>query len=187
MQYGKILNYFTKDELKKLQHYLKDIKNMEVVAVAIIGRVYAENKDLSGNTEAGHFVRVSNRTKTIEGRTVGLLHDIVEDKKINFQDLLLLGFSTDIVSTLQILCRDKLKYPNYRDYITSIIDSHNLIALEIKLYDITDNLSPSRVMQLPEERKKKAVKKYCEALPRISRAYWEIKNEEEYQRRRKIA
>ena len=193
MQWGKILNYFTLEEL----NYLKSLPEY-IKAESIISRIYVEKLDenreiikpakldLSGNPEVLHFLYVSNHATTEEGRIVGLLHDVVEDGHIDFGDLLLRGFSSYIVSTLQILCRDKSKYPKYEDYITSIIESGNRVALETKFYDIRHNLSPIRILSLPEERQEKACKKYCEALPRIAIAYERSIVYEEYTKRRKI-
>lgn len=180
MQWGKILNFFTVEELNRLKSFPKDCEFAK--AMAIVGRVYAERLDLSGNAEACHFINVSNRASTVEGKIVGLLHDVVEDGHLDFGDLLLLGFSPYIVNTLQILCHDKKKYPKYEDYITSIIESGNLLALEIKLYDISDNLSPRRIMSLPKERQEKAYKKWCAALPRIATAYEELSKEQNRER-----
>lgn len=188
MNFGKIINYFKREELLYFRERLvKDyLRYAYPIAIAIIGRIYAERLDKSGAAEAAHFTRVSQCAKSEEGKIVGLLHDVVEDDYIDFRDLLLLGFSPDIIITLQILCHNKLKYPNYEDYITSIINSRNRLAIEIKLYDICDNLSPRRVILLSEKRKEKAVHKYCEALLRIAKSYDKIQKKEIYQKRRKI-
>lgn len=177
--FGKIYRYFTGEELQKLQK----IADLEIRALAIVGRVYAEKLDKSGQAETGHFVRIAKRMKTPEGKTVALLHDIVEDDYLLFWDLLPL-FPENIIKSLQILCRDKAKYPNYDDYITSIIRSNDILAIEVKLCDISDNLSPKRVLELSKDKQVKAYNKYTKALPRIYDAYKNLINDNAIIRRR---
>lgn len=182
MKWGKILQYFSLEELE----FIKTFPN-ELRAITIVGRVYGEGRDLSGNPETYHFSSVSQNASTEEGKIVGWLHDIVEDGYIDLGDLILLGFSPFIVNTIQILCHDKKKYPKYEDYITSIIESGNPVAIEVKFYDICNNIGPKRMLMLSQKRQNKAIKKYCKQLLRIAEAYENIKKEENYQRRRGIA
>lgn len=160
---SKLNLFFSADELEL-------IKTMDEYhrALTIIGRVYAEKLDKSGNAELGHFIRVSDSLDTIEEKTVGLLHDIVEDGYIDLSDLSYLGFhNDDILTAISILCRDKQKFPYYHDYISSILESENIIAIKTKYYDMLDNISPGRVDLLPYAKKIKALAKYAEELPRL--------------------
>lgn len=136
-------------------------------ALTIIGRVYAEKLDKSGNAEVGHFIRVSESLDTDSEKTVGLLHDIVEDGHITLEDLKYLGFNSEIIQSISLLSRDKEQYPNYHNYILSILDSQDIIALKVKYYDMLDNTSPLRLDLLPEEKKIKALNKYATELPII--------------------
>ncbi len=164
--YGNIKKYFSTDDLKKLYQ----ISDLELRALSIVGRVYAEHLDLSGNAETGHFVRIAKQMTSPIGCVVALLHDIVEDGYLTFWDLFGL-FPISVISSLQILCRDKEKYPYYVDYVASVLHSNDIIAIEVKLHDIGDNLSPRRILELAEEKQKKLLKKYCEALPKVFETY----------------
>lgn len=163
MQWTKIRTYFSETDLNKLVV----IEDDWVRALALICRIYCDKLDISGNPEAGHFVRTSERLETEEEKVTGLLHDIVEDGYVTFEDLLLLGFSTTIVETIKLLTRDKVKYPVYDDYITSILESDNELAIRVKYADMSDNASPIRISLLKEPRKSKAINKYSKQLPRL--------------------
>lgn len=181
MIWGRITNYFTVKELEKMANWPKEMDYNK--ALAIIGRVYAECLDKSGNVALCHFVNVSDKAKTEEGRIVGLLHDVVEDSFIDLKDLSLLGFSKEIIESIAIISRDKKKYPTYESYIYSVVNSDNFLAIEIKFYDICDNISPRRILDLPEEKQKKALKKYAWALPIV---YKSLKECESLKRRKTL-
>ncbi len=181
MKWSKILNYFTIEELNYLVSWSNNYTYEK--ALAIVGRIYAEKldengncikkgkRDNSGNAETFHLQSVSNMSSSKEGKIVGLLHDIVEDHYIDLSDLLLLGFSPEIVSTINLLSRDKSVYPNYSDYITAIIESENFIAIETKLHDMLNNLCPKRIMYLPLKKQTKVLKKWCQEIRRLVYAY----------------
>lgn len=173
MKYGKILRYFKVEELE----FLKTLPS-ELKAMAIVGRVYAEGKDLCGNPETYHFSDVSDHATTIDAKVVGWLHDIVEDEYIDLRDLLLLGFSPFIVNTIRLLSRDKRKYPKYEEYITSILESGNPVAIEVKFLDMTNNMSPKRLFYLKDKRQEKAIRKYVHEWLRVAKVYEETKPKE---------
>lgn len=166
VSYGNLKKYFSTNDLKKLYQ----IPDLELRALSIVGRVYAEHLDLSGNAETGHFIRIAEQINSPLGRVVALLHDIVEDGYLTLWDLLGL-FPMSVISSLQILCRDKEKYPHYVDYVASVLHSNDIIAIEVKLHDIGDNLSPRRILELDTKKQKKLYKKYCETLPLVYEVY----------------
>ncbi len=170
--FEKLSYFFSSKEIA----YVKSIPDDFLKALSIIGRVYAEKLDKSGNAEAGHFIRVSNQGESDEEKIVGLLHDVVEDEHITLNDLIYLGFKEDIISAIRLLINDKTIYPDYHSYITNIIESGNIMALKIKYYDMRDNLSPDRLERLPKEKKEKALHKYTPELPRLEMALNELNN-----------
>ena len=157
--------------------YVKSIPDDFLKALSIIGRVYAERLDKSGNAEAGHFIRVSNQGENDDVKIVGLLHDVVEDRHITLNDLIYLGFKENIITAISLLNNDKTIYPNYHSYITNIIESGNLLAIKVKYYDMKDNLSPDRLERLPKEKREKALHKYTPELPRLEMALNELNRE----------
>lgn len=176
MVYYKILNYFSKNEIK----YIRSLQDNYIKALVIISRTYRDKRDILGNTEASHFIRVSDSFRNppinalivhdediiLKGEIVGLLHDVVEDDLLTFDDLRLLGFSEDIIDSLILLAHDKSEF-TYQDYITNILDSSDDTAKWTKYYDMFDNSSKKRIKLLPKEKQKKLTKKYSAQLPRI--------------------
>lgn len=169
MMWGRITKYFTLQELNRMASWDKEMDFNK--ALAIVGRVYAEKLDKSGNVELCHFINVSNSGTSDDASIVGLLHDVVEDGYIDLRDLFFLGFSSDIIEAVRIVSRDKNRYPTYEEYIYSVVDSNNILAIETKLNDIKDNISPRRIMDLPKQKQEKAIKKYTWALPLVYQAY----------------
>ena len=167
--------YFNHCEIIRLY----SITDLYIRALAIIGRVYAESVDKSGHAIAGHFIRVSEYFIDEDTRIIGLLHDIVEDKKLTFKDLIMLGFSLDIINALKILTRSKEIYPNYVDYITSVLESDNELAIRVKYADMLDNSSFYRLNLLEESIKIRLTKKYENQLPRLKEKIMELNENNE--------
>lgn len=174
-----IMKYFSEEEVNMISKMPWD----EGKAVTIIGRVYAECLDKSKNPVAGHSVRISKCLESEEEKIVALLHDVVEDGYLTFNNLRQFGFSKPILETLKILTRDKSKYQNYGDYINSILESKNLTALKIKFWDMQDNQSPYRVKDLDEVKKEKATHKYRPFIPLVVLAIKEIEEEQKLERK----
>lgn len=172
MQYTfgyKINLYFSNYEILKIKELPAYYR-----ALALIGRIYKEEKDRSGNPTIGHFIRVSEFFPEETDKIIGLLHDVVEDGYLTFDDLLFLDFSEEIIDTLIILTRDKLVFPEYEDYITNIIESNNVRAIRIKYGDMFDNSSPIRISKLDKELGLRLSKKYETQLPRLEEKLQEL-------------
>lgn len=77
---------------------------------------------------------------------VGLLHDVLEDADITEQELLRrFPMKIDEIEALELLTRKD--GVSYDDYITSIIESDNKIAVYVKLYDLMHNSSLDRLRE----------------------------------------
>lgn len=74
---------------------------------------------------------------------VALLHDVVEDTNITFEDLEK-DFPSEIIEVLKLLTHNKSE--SYIDYIKNI--KQNPIAKKIKIADIKHNSDESRLMRL---------------------------------------
>ena len=81
---------------------------------------------------------VSFAGKTHDEQLVGLMHDLVEDTKWTFKELLAEGFSKRIVDTLRLLTHNK-KTP-YMEYIEKICKSGNKTAIAVKINDLNHNI-----------------------------------------------
>ena len=68
-------NVFTEEEIQ----FIANMPDDYVKAITVVGRIYAERKDQSGNPESRHLRAVSDALETYEGKVAGFLHDVVED------------------------------------------------------------------------------------------------------------
>lgn len=103
---------------------------------------------------------------------VGLLHDILEDTNITEQELLCrFPMKIDEIEALELLTRkDEMSYD---DYITSIIESGNEIAMLVKLDDLLHNANLNRMLDAGieiTERDERRTEKYKKAFDRLHKA-----------------
>ena len=103
---------------------------------------------------------------------VGLLHDIIEDTDITEQELLCrFPMKIDEVEALELLTRKD--GVSYDDYITSIIESGNKIAMSVKLDDLLHNMNFNRILDTGikvTEKDEKRNRKYEKAFERLLKA-----------------
>ena len=95
---------------------------------------------------------------------VALLHDVVEDTNITFNDLEKEGFSEEVIGALKLLTHD-LDVP-YMDYVRKI--KENPVAAKVKLADLKHNSDLTRLDKVTEidlERNKK----YNEAIELLTK------------------
>lgn len=92
-----------------------------------------------------------------------LLHDTVEDSDMTFEQLEEAGFSDTIIDALKLLTHDK-SVP-YFDYIQKI--KCNGLARQVKLADLEHNSNLSRLQEVTEDDRKRAVK-YQRAIQLLS-------------------
>lgn len=110
-----------------------------------------------------HPFHLAEQMKDEATTCVALLHDVVEDTDITFEDLSENGFDETIISALKYLTHDK-SVP-YADYIKKI--KENPIARAVKLADLKHNSDLSRYDEL-EEWMIKRNQKYLDAIVELS-------------------
>lgn len=166
-----LLKYFTSEELEALKQL--DLYSRSKV---LIERLFKDKKDKAGRPYINHLLRVSKRMNTVDGKVAGLLHDVVEDiDGVTFEDLILFGVSEHIIETLKLVTKEKTngnltkeeKLQKYNREIDRIIESKNLLALELKIADMSDNYDPDRLKELDEEKRKWFNLKYGENIKRL--------------------
>lgn len=90
---------------------------------------------------------------------VALLHDVVEDTDIGFNELIEMGFSNKIIEALKLLTHDdSVPYEQYIDMIKS-----NDIARAVKLADLRHNSDLSR-LDIIDEKALKRSEKYKKSI-----------------------
>jgi len=90
---------------------------------------------------------------------VALLHDVVEDTDITFEELENEGFSEDIIDALKLMTHDD-SVP-YMDYVKEI--KTNRIATTVKIADLKHNSDLTR-LDIVDEKAIKRVEKYKKAI-----------------------
>ena len=112
-------------------------------ALCIAIEAHEGQKDLDGNPAILHPMAVAVAGRNREEQIAGLLHDVVEDSSITFEDLLQRGVDEGIVDTLRLLTHDKAAM-SYDEYVGRIAASGNITALNVKHNDLLHNLRRGR-------------------------------------------
>ena len=111
-------------------------------ALRIALKAHEGQKDLDGNPVILHPMAVAVAGRNREEQVAGLLHDVVEDTGITFDELLRLGVDETIVDALRLLTHtDDM---TYEEYVNRIATSGNDIALHVKYNDLQHNLKRGR-------------------------------------------
>jgi (p)ppGpp synthase/HD superfamily hydrolase len=116
-------------------------------ALQIAVQAHAGQKDKSGAAYIFHPIRVMMRCTTPEAMIVGLLHDVVEDTPVTFEELEAEGFPPDVMAALRLLTHAS-EVP-YEDYIQQV--KTHPIATEAKLADLEDNMDIRRLEEVNEK------------------------------------
>lgn len=106
------------------------------------------------------FLSVGSGGGDLDQKVAALLHDAIEDGKINAAGLLRAGVSAAAVEIVSTLTHgDDQSYPEY----LSQVKSHEKAVL-VKVCDLLDNADPERLAKLPDDVSLRLRKKYAAAL-----------------------
>lgn len=97
--------------------------------------------DKSGAPYILHPLRLMFKFHDEEHRIVSVLHDVVEDSTVSFEDLARAGFSEKTVAAL--CCLTKQEGELYDDFIARL--ASNELARRVKIEDVKDNLDVTRL------------------------------------------
>lgn len=145
---------------------LLEIKDDYQRAHQLVSILFQDKTDKEGEPYIGHLERVSNKLTKENTRIAGLLHDVVEDTELTFNDLRNLNFNEEIIEIVNLVT-NTTKDKSYHDKITSIIESNNIEAIKLKYSDMSDNANPERLSKLPEEKRNYFINKYQPELIRL--------------------
>lgn len=118
-------------------------------------KTHAGQQDKAGAPYLLHVLRVMMRLDNMDEKIVALLHDVVEDSEVTFEELANEGFPKKILKAVELLTKTENK--SYEDYIQEI--KMNELARVVKLADLKDNMNISRLKNLTEHDKLR-IKKY---------------------------
>ncbi|MBS0657530.1 MAG: GTP pyrophosphokinase [Verrucomicrobia bacterium] len=116
-------------------------------ALQIAVRAHAGQQDKSGAAYIFHPLRVMARCRSEDARIVALLHDVVEDTAVTFDELVAAGFSEPVLAAIRLLTH-RGDVP-YLDYVRAI--AANPLATEVKLADLEDNSDLRRLRQVDDK------------------------------------
>lgn len=126
-----------------------------LLAAQVAARAHLHQKRKDGTPYIAHPVRVALRVAEIADRegvlglgsqTVSLLHDVVEDTDVTFDELRELGFDQIVLDALDSVT--KRPGETYADFVLRAKD--NSIGRVVKLADIADNMEDQSALD-PEE------------------------------------
>lgn len=132
-------------------------------AIAIAANAHAGQTDKAGVAYILHPLRVMLLLETEAERIVGVLHDVVEDTPITFDDLRAAGFTDEILAALDSVTRRDDE--DYEAFVQRA--GENPIGRQVKLADLKDNSDLSRIAA-PTEKDYARLEKYRRAIAALS-------------------
>lgn len=118
-------------------------------AMFIAAREHLGVRDKGGHAYILHPMRIAMRLRTNDEElmSIAVLHDVIEDSKMTFEDLYNEGFSERVVSALRLLTHQK--GVSYDDYIDAMRGNRD--ALRVKREDLRDNSDITRLKGVTEK------------------------------------
>lgn len=128
-------------------------------AMQIAFEAHKDQVDKNGIPYIYHPVHLAEQMTDESTVCVALLHDVVEDTDITFEQLEQAGFAEEIIKALRLLTHDEAV--PYMEYVREI--KGNPIAAKVKLADLKHNSDLTR-LDVVDERAKKRAEKYRKAI-----------------------
>lgn len=145
------------------------MKNQNMFEVALRYAVSAHRGqfDKVGNPIILHPIRVSALVDGEEFKSVAVLHDVLEDTKITY-DQLKNKFGKKIANAVRTLT--KKKGDPYRLYLARVL--YDPMATTVKFADMQDNSSPERIQDLPIKMQLRLINKYARGRHYLETGEW---------------
>ena len=124
-------------------------------AIELAARAHAGQVDKAGQPYLLHPLRLMFAVRTPHERMAAVLHDIVEDTAVTFDDLIAEGFAAEVVAAVRALT--KTKGEARRDAARRA--AADPVARVVQLADVTDNMDLSR-LPAPSEKDLARMKEY---------------------------
>jgi (p)ppGpp synthase/HD superfamily hydrolase len=110
-------------------------------AIELAARAHAGQLDKAGQPYILHPLRLMLAVHTPYEKMAAILHDVVEDTPITFEDLVREGFPQEVVNAVQALT----KLEGESRINAARRAASDPIARVVKLADVTDNMDLSRI------------------------------------------
>lgn len=112
-------------------------------ALILAAQAHKGQLDLAGAPYIFHPMRVALSVSTEPARIVAILHDVVEDTDITYDQLAEAGFSDEIISAVEALT----KRPGEKRIEAAARAKAHPIAHQVKIADVMDNMNLARIVQ----------------------------------------
>lgn len=137
-------------------------------AIHIATEAHAEQTRFDNSPYINHPLRVmrtlENQGHSERAQIVGVLHDVVEDTSITFDDLRGEGFGDDVIFPLELLTKEP--GADYELYVQRL--AVNACSRAVKKADLFDNLDLTG-LQNPSRKRILTIEKYGRALLYLAR------------------
>jgi (p)ppGpp synthase/HD superfamily hydrolase len=138
--------------------------NILARAIQFAADKHADQTDKGGNAYILHPLRMMMRLRTSDEElmAVAVLHDVVEDCKVSFDELRAIGMTDRVVSSVKALTRQNGE--TYEQFIERLAGNRD--ALLVKREDLRDNSDVTRLKGVTEKDVAR-MQKYMLAFKRI--------------------
>jgi len=138
------------------------LSNLEQ-AIALAVKTHQGQVDKAGQPYILHPLRVMFRLEGETERMVAVLHDVVEDSDLTFDDLRRMGFTEQVIEALDGVTRRPDE--TYQEFVNR--SQCNPISCQVKLADLEDNMDIRRLSTLPTEKDWERLKRYRQAWEQL--------------------
>jgi (p)ppGpp synthase/HD superfamily hydrolase len=132
-------------------------------AIALASRMHYGDRDKCDEPYIMHCLRVMLKGNTYSQMIVGVLHDIVEDTPVTLDEIKL-RFGDEIAFSVDCITHRK----NETNEAYWLRVKEDLIARQVKVYDLEDNMSHDRMHALPADIRQRLTNKYNRAMEAIT-------------------
>ena len=169
-------SYFSEEEYE----YYKNNEDLIFKSLELVNRLFTDKTDKGGLPYSIHLLKVYGGVDFYEEKVAALLHDVVEDTEVTFEELSEFGYPDEIIDILKLLT--KPKGADYQAYIDNIVDSENIHAMNVELSDLRHNMDLSRIKNPTVNDLERVNKRYAPAYTKIQQKINEMKEREIYAR-----
>lgn len=131
-------------------------------AIALAVKAHAGQVDKVGQPYILHPLRVMFAVEGEAARMAGILHDVVEDTDVTFDQLREMGYSEEVIEALDCLTRREDE--TYAEFVERA--RVNPMARQVKIADIEDNMDIRRLHEVTEDAMSR-LQRYLKAWRRL--------------------
>ncbi|WP_139892422.1 MULTISPECIES: bifunctional (p)ppGpp synthetase/guanosine-3',5'-bis(diphosphate) 3'-pyrophosphohydrolase [unclassified Bacillus (in: firmicutes)] len=143
------------------------------LAIELAKKYHKDQFDKGGNPYINHPLAVMNRLDTAEEKIVGVLHDIIEDTELTFDDLREYGFSEKIIAGIDSVTRREGEEREAFIYRAKL----NELGRTVKIADLKENRDLSRIPN-PQEKDYQRAEKYEREIRILTEDNWIYSDDE---------